>query len=199
MPRHFFARRDNVFSKSGRRRNENTRLQIQRLQKLTVFVFDLAKARFGIIRQVHFVDYDAELLHTEQAQQIGVALRLFLHAFIGGDHQHGCVGVRRTRDHVFQKLLVTWCVDNHVVPLHSFERNLSSIDGDVLFLFLEQGIEEKRELELHVFRRARALHLLEFPFGKGIRVVQNSADESRLAVIDVADEDDTQLRIDAGC
>ena len=37
--------------------------------------------------------------------------------------------------------------------------------------YLEQRIEEKRELELHVFRRARALHLLEFSVGKRIRVV----------------------------
>ena len=137
MPRQSFAVRGNVFSKSGRRRNENTRLQIQRLQELAVFVFDLAKAGFGIIRQVHFVDYNAELLHTEQAQQIGVALRLFLHAFIGGDHKHGRVRVRRAGDHVFQKFLVTGRIDNHVIPFRGFERNLSGIDGDVLLLFFE--------------------------------------------------------------
>ena len=104
---------------------------------MAVFAFDLAEARFGIIDEVHFVDHDEELPHTEQAQQIGVALRLFLHAFIGGDHKHGRVRIRRAGDHVFQKFLVTGRIDNHVIPFRGFERNLSGIDGDVLLLFFE--------------------------------------------------------------
>src|SRR5207249_3376601 len=94
---------------------------------------------------------------------------------------------------------VTGRINNHVVPCRGFERNLCRIDGDVLFLFLEQGIEEKGKFELHVLRRAGALYLVEFPFRQRIRVAQDATDKGGLAMIDVADKDDAQRRLAADC
>src|SRR5947207_12613089 len=83
--------------------------------------------------------------------------------------------------------------------LRCFEGNLCRIDGDVLLLFFEQGIEKKGKLEFHVFRSAGALHLLELPFRQRISVAQDATDEGGLAMIDVADKDDAQRRLAAGC
>ena len=93
---------------------------------------------------------------------------------------------------------MTGCIDNHVIPLRRFERNLCRVDGDVLLLFFEQGIEKKGKLELHVFRGAGALHLLKFPFRQRISVAQDATDEGGLAMVDVTNEDDTQGRLARG-
>src|SRR5205085_10008440 len=96
-------------------------------------------------------------------------------------------------------LLVTGCIDNHVIPLRRFERNLCRVDGDVLLLFFEQGIKKKGKLELHVFRGAGALHLFKFSFRQRISVAQDATDEGGLAMVDVTNEDDAQGRLATGC
>ena len=87
---------------------------------------------------------------------------------------------------------MTWRVDDHVLPLRRSKRNLRRIDRDVLFLLLEQGIEEKSILKLHPLRRAGVLDAFDFSFRQRIRVVQNPTDQSRLPVINMANENNLE-------
>src|SRR5437868_15345929 len=100
MPLHFFATGSDVLAESRRGWNENVGLQIQRLQKCAILLLDFEEAPFGIVRQVHFVDDNAELPHSEQAQQIGVPFRLLLHALISSDYEHSRIRARSTGDHI---------------------------------------------------------------------------------------------------
>jgi hypothetical protein len=61
-------------------------------------------------------------------------------------------------------------------------------DRDVLRLLLQQRIEQKGVLKLHSLLFARCLDLLDFAVGQRLRVVENTADERGLAVIDVANK-----------
>jgi len=92
-------------------------------------------------------------------------------------------------------------VDDDVVAARGPKRNLRRVDRDVLFLLLEQGVEQKREFEFHSFRRASLFDHVHLPIGQRIGVMQDATDEGGLSVIDVAHEDDAkrQLCVDAGC
>ena len=74
MPLHFCAADSDVLAESCRGWNKNVGLQIQRLQKFAILLFDLEEAGLGIVRQIHFIDDDAELPDPEQTQQISMPL-----------------------------------------------------------------------------------------------------------------------------
>ena len=50
-----------------------------------IFRFDLLEPCLGIILQIHLVDQHGDLADAEQIQQVAMAARLFLDAFIGID------------------------------------------------------------------------------------------------------------------
>ena len=74
------------------------------------------------------------------------------------------------------------------------ERNLRGVDGDVLRLFLQKSVEQESKFEFHPFRGAGLLDLLRSCPPEANGVVQDPADQSGLAMIDMADEDDLEAR-----
>jgi hypothetical protein len=200
IPLHPLARLRDVLTRFRGRGNERTRFERKIDEELAVFALDLRESLLRKLCQIHFVDDDDQLADPEQTQQIGVPPALFAHPFVCCDHENGCIGARRARDHVFQKFLVARRVDDDVVAARRPKRNLRRVDRDVLFLLLEQSIEQKRELKFHSFRRASLLHHVHLSVGQRIGVVQDATDERGLSVIDVAGENDAkrQLRVDTG-
>ena len=145
-----------------------------------------------VIDQVHLVDHDADLTHAQEVQQVGVAARLLLHALGGIDHQHRGVGRCRAADHVLEELAVSGRIDDDVVALGALEPDLRRVDGDGLVALRLKGVEQEGPLGHHAAAGGDRFDLGHLALRHGVGVEQQPADQSGLAVIHVADDDDAQ-------
>ena len=73
------------------------------------------------------------------------------------------------------------------------EADLRGVDGDALVALGLQRIEQERPFERHAAPRADGLQHLQLAFGQAAGLVQETADQGRFAVIDMADDDDAHL------
>ena len=113
------------------------------------------------------------------------------------DQQDRGIGVRRGRHHVAGVLLVTWRVREQDTPSRRRHMTISDVDGDALFSFGRQPIDQKRQVE--AFGAAEAASALslqnrELVVRHGTRVVQQTAEQSALAVVDTAAGHDAERR-----
>ena len=150
-------------------------------------------ALLGIADEVHLVDRDDDAADAEQAQQVGVAARLVLHAFVRVDHQHHRVGAGGAAHHVLQELLVARGVDQQVVARRGLEADLRGVDGDALVALGLHGVDHERPLERHAALLRHRLYRLHFSVGQRAGLVQQAADQRRLAVVHVTDDHQLQL------
>ena len=157
-------------------------------------VADLAEPAGAEIDPVHLVDDDRDLLDPQKMQQITVPSGLVAHAFQRVDDQDRAVGLRGARDHVAQELGVAGRVDQHHVTRTGAEANLRGVDGDALVALGLQRIEKKRPFERHAAPRADGFEHFKLALGQAAGFVQQAADEGGFAVIDMADDDDADLR-----
>ena len=157
------------------------------------FRADIVEARRAEIDAVHLVDHHRDLFDPEQMQQIAVAPGLVAHAFQRVDDQHRAVGLRGAGDHVAQEFRVAGRVDQHHVARAGAEADLRGVDGDALVALGLQRIEQERPFERHAAPRADGFEHLQLALGQAAGFVQQSPDQRRLAVIDMADDDDADL------
>ena len=155
---------------------------------------DRVEARRVVADAVHLVDDDGDLPHAEQVQQIAVPPRLLAHALGGIDDQHRGVGLGGAGDHVAQELGVAGRVDQHEIARGRAEADLAGVDGDALVALGLQRVEQERPFERHAAPRADRLELLELAVGQAAGLGQQPADQRRLAVVDMADDDDAHQR-----
>ena len=93
---------------------------------------------------------------------------------------------------------MTGSINNDVLPKRSSKWNLRRVDRDVLRLLLEESVQQECIFELHSFRRTCSLDARDLPFRQRARVVQQAANQGRLAMIHMADEHDLKsLRVPA--
>lgn len=83
------------------------------------------------------------MANADQAQQHGMTTRLLLRTFQRIDHQHGGLGIGRTRDHVAQKLAMARRIDDHEFTPVQMERNTRGIDSHTLIALDLQGVEQE--------------------------------------------------------
>ena len=171
-------------------RDDGGRCQPQTRKVAADLGLDLAEPRRVEGDAVHLVDDDRDLPHPEQVQEIAVPAGLIAHAFARIDDQHGRVGLRGAGDHVAQKLGVARRIDEDDVARGGAEADLAGIDGDALIALGLQRVEQERPFERHAAPRADRLERVELAVGQVAGLVQQAADQGRLAVIDVADDDD---------
>ena len=155
---------------------------------------DFAKSRRAEIDPVHFVDDDGDLLDAEKMQQIAVAPGLVAHALQRVDDQQRAVRLRGAGDHVAQKFGVAGRIDQHHVARAGAEADLRGVDGDALVAFGLQRIQEERPFERHAPPCADGFQHFELAFGQAAGFVQQTSDQCRLAVVDMTDNDDANLR-----
>ena len=192
-PRHLGGAFDDVLAMLGGDRDEVDRVEAEGLQEGRVFGDDLLVGGLGVVDEVHLVHQHDELLHAQEGEQEGVAAGLVHDAFLGIDEQEGGGGAGGAGHHVLEELLVARGVDDRVGTLLRAEEDARGVDGDVLFLLFDQGVEEEGVFELHAFDRAVLADLLHLAVGQGVGVMEEAADEGRLAVVDMADDDDVHL------
>ena len=83
-------------------------------------------------------------------------------------------------------------VDDDVVALRRAEPDLRGVDGDALVALGLERVHQERPFERHAAPLAHRLDRLELALGQRAGVVEQPADQGRLAVVDVADDDDLQ-------
>ena len=192
-PRHLGRALDDVLAVLGGDRDEVDGGESEGLQEGRVFGDDLLVRGLGMVDEVHLVHQHDELLHAQEGEQERVAAGLVHDAFLGVDEQQRGGGAGGAGHHVLEELLVAGGVDDRVGALLRAEEDARRVDGDVLFLLFDQGVEEEGVFELHAFDRAVLADLLHLAVGQGVGVMEEAADEGGLAVVDVADDDDVHL------
>src|SRR5471032_1456326 len=83
-------------------------------------------------------------------------------------------------------------VDDDVVTKLAAEPDLRCVDGDALVAFRLKGIHEEGPFEWHAAAFAHGLDGVELAVGQRAGVVEQAPHQCRLAVIDMADNDDAQ-------
>jgi hypothetical protein len=164
-----------------------------------VFFAHAGEDFFGEPDEIHFVDGDDDLFDSEEGEQVAVASALFLDALICGDEEDSGIGAGGTGNHVLEELFMAWGVDDDVGASVRSELDLGGVDGDVLLLLFEKGVEEESVFEVHPFGFGGGLDLGDFSVGEGVGVVEDASDEGGFTVVDMSDEDDAQSVCGGGC
>ena len=157
-------------------------------------VADFAIALLAETDAVHLIDDDRDLANAQKMQQIAVPAGLIAHAFGGVDDQHRRIGLRSAGDHVAQEFRVARRIDQHDFARVGAEADLRGVDRDALVALGLQRVEQERPLERHAAPRADRLQHLELAVRQAAGLMQEPSDQRRLAVIDMADDDDANLR-----
>ena len=146
-----------------------------------------------VVDQVHLVHGDDDLAEPEEREEEAVPARLLAQALLGVDEEDRGVRAGGARDHVLQEFLVARGVDDRERAARRAEGHARRVHRDVLRLLLEQGVHQEGVFELHPLGLARGLDPLGLAVGHRVRVEEEPADQGRLAVVDVPDDDEVEV------
>ena len=185
-----------VTSPAGDRDELGLLVHVLLVEEILDGVADLVEALLVELAQVHLVQADNELLHTEGVSKGHVLLGGALNTpsgleltLTGGDHEDRDVSLGGTGDHVLDEVTVAGGIDDGEVELGGLELPQGDVDGDTTFALTLQLVEHPRVLEGTL---AEVLGLLLV--GGDDTLVDTSAlvDQvtggGRLAGVDVADD-----------
>ena len=148
-----------------------------------------------MVDEVHLVDADDEVRHAEQRHQQAVAAGLLDDAVAGVDEHDRQVGRRRAGDRVARVLHVAGAVGDDEVAVRRREVAVGDVDRDALLALGAQAVGEQGEVDVvGAALAADGLDVLELVLEDRLRVVQQAADQRRLAVVDAADGREPQRR-----
>ena len=162
------------------------------LERRAQLALQLRDALLRVVEQVDLVHRDDDVLDAQERQQVGVAQRLLADARDGVDHQYRGVGFARAAEHVGQELAVAGRVDDHVAPAVVGEPQPGGVDRDRLVALFLQRVEHVRPLGRRAAAGAAGHHVVDLRLVQQAEVVQQPADQGRLAVVDVARHDDAR-------
>ena len=154
--------------------------------------------RFVVADQVHLVDGEHDVADADQVRQVAVAPRLRQHALARVDEDDGKIGGRGAGDHVARVLLMAGRVGDDELALVGGEEAVGDVDGDALFALGRQAVDQQRKVDvlaLGADALAVGLERRQLVLEDHLRVVQQPADERRLAVVDAAAGDEAQQRL----
>ena len=146
----------------------------------------------GILRvaeEVDLVDRDDHVRNAQQGDDGEVPTRLLENALASVDEDDDGIRGRRTGDHVARVLHVAGAVGEDEAARAGREVAVGDVDRDALLALGAEAVGEQSEVELAVREAALgrgACDLLELVGEDRLRVVQQAADESGLAVVDRA-------------
>ena len=150
---------------------------------------DRGERLLGEVEQVDLVDRDDDVRHAQQRDDGEVAAGLLEHALAPVDQHDDGIGRGRAGDHVARVLHVPGAVGEDERPRAGGEVAVGDVDRDALLALGAQAVGEQGEVEVAVREaalRGGAGDLLELVGEDRLRVVQQPADERRLAVVDRA-------------
>jgi hypothetical protein len=155
------------------------------------FVLDLPEARLVEVDEIHLVHCEDDVRDAEQRHDQRVAARLLDHALACVEQHDGDIGRRGAGDHVARVLHVPRRVGELEAPLGGDEGAVGDVDRDPLFALGPQAVGEQRQVDVAVTAAlARLLDMLHLVDENLLRVVEEPADQRRLAVVDRAAGDE---------
>ena len=192
VPSHALASRSDVIARSCHHGDEAHRRNADLLQVIAEQGFDFAEAPLIEIHLVHLVDGDDDLIHAQEVKEIGVFAGLLAHALGGVDHHHGGVAAGGAGDHVLEEFVMSRGVDQDVIAAIGAINDMTRIDGEGLVPLRRQRVGDERPFERHAAALAHRFHRLDLANRKRSGVVEEAADDGRLAMVDVTDKGDAQ-------
>ena len=109
---------------------------------------DLLEALLAIPHQIHLVDGNDKIANPQETHQKRMAACLGQHALSGIDQDDRQVGGAGAGHHVAGILLMAGGVGDDIFALLGGEEPVSHIDGDPLFPFALQTVNQESEIEL---------------------------------------------------
>jgi hypothetical protein len=160
VPRHLVRSVNHVIADPTGNGNEADRVLLvvdlvaDLLKEASALLLDLLETSLVIENSVHLVDGNDHLLNSEGVGEQGVLAGLALLgdgglelSGSGGDNKHGHVGLGGARDHVLDKVTVSWGVNNSVKVLGGLELPESNVNGDTAFSLGLKFVKHPRILE----------------------------------------------------
>ena len=173
----------------GRRRRGRPSCELE----LGELARDLVEPLLREVDEIHLVDRVDDVRQLEHRGDVRVAARLLDHALARVDEDHGDVGGRGAGDHVARVLHVPGRVGELEAAARRDERAVGDVDRDPLLALGTQAVGEQREVDVVVPAAARrVLDVLELVDEDLLRVVEQPADQRRLAVVDRAGRDEAE-------
>ena len=164
IPIHGGGRLGDVVAGQSRYGNAGDAGHIEPLRKVAVGLDDPVVDVFGPVHEVHLVDGQDHMAHSQQGQDGGVPAGLRQHPLAGVDEHHREIGGGCAGDHVAGVLLMSRGVGNDERALAGGEHAIGDVDGDALFAFRLQAVHQQRQVEvvaLGAVSFAVGLHLRE--------------------------------------
>ncbi len=147
-----------------------------------------------MIDQVELVHRHRYLVEAQEAQQIGMPPRLLAEPLGGIDDQQGGVGAGRAAHHVGEELAVAGRIDDDDVSPGQTQPDLRGVDGDGLVPLGLERVEGEGPLDGDAAALAHRPQLLRLAGWQRADLMQQAADQGRLAVVDMADHHQLQKR-----
>ena len=140
--------------------------------------------QLGVVDHVGLVQRDDDVGHLDLAGEQDVLARLGHRAVGGRDDEDRAVHLRGARDHVLDVVGVARAVDVRVVPVLGLVLDMRGVDRDAALLLLRSGVDRRE-----VAGDGAAARLREH--------LRDRRGQRRLAVVDVADRADVDVRLGA--
>jgi len=185
--------------------NERNRLGVvaDLLDEVGSLLDDFLVTSLGPLGGVHLVDGNDELSNTEGESEKSVLTSL---AILGdtsleltstsGNDENGAIGLGSTSDHVLDEITVTRSVNDGDIVLRSLELPESDIDGDTTLTLSLEFVEDPCVLERTLAQFGSfLLELLNGTLVNTSALVDQVTSGGRLAGIDVADNDDIDVKL----
>ena len=195
VPIHGGGRLGDVVAGQSRYGNAGDAGHIEPLRKVAVGLDDPVVDVFGPVHEVHLVDGQDHMAHSQQGQDGGVPAGLRQHPLAGVDEHHREIGGGCAGDHVPCVLLMSRGVGNDERALAGGEHAIGDVDGDALLAFRLKAVHQQGQVEvvaLGAVPLAVGLHLRELVLEDQPGFVEQAADQRRLAVVHAAAGDEAQ-------
>ena len=187
VPGHVLGALDHVVAVQRRDRDEGHVLHVELRRPAREVRADPVEDLLVPVDQVHLVHAHDQVRDAEQRRDERVPARLLEHALARVDEDQREVGGRGARDHVARVLLVARRVGDDELAPRRVEVAVRHVDRDALLALGAQAVGEQREVHVAVAAPLRGLlDVLELVLEDRLGVVQQPADQGRLAVVDRA-------------
>lgn len=193
VPRRLIRLGHHVVAIERRHRDGRDILDVQACGEGVEFVANPVEPLLIPVDEIHLVDGEHHMLHTEQRRQKGMPAGLLEQTVAGIDEHDHQLGGRGSGHHVAGVLDVARRVSDDEFPLGRGEVAVGHVDGDALFALRTQPVGHQREVGVVVTALPRGpFHGRELVLHDGLRVVEQPPDQGGFAVVDRAGGSDPQ-------
>ena len=173
------------------------------LEEVLGFLLDFAESLLGVVGGfvVHLVDGDDHLLDTQSLGEESVLSGLsflgdtgFELTSLGGDDQHGAIGLGSSGDHVLDEISVTWSIDDGVVVGLGLELGEGDVDSDTSISLGLEVVKGPGESERSLTDQVGLLsELVKGSLVDTTAKVDQVTGSGGLSGIDVSDDDEVNV------